>query len=247
MIYKTIIIDDEPPAISLIRGYLKKFPQFEVAGACNNGFEGFKMLEEQQPDLVFLDVQMPKLTGFEMLELIPDPPHVIFTTAYDEYAVRAFEKNALDYLLKPISEERFAAAIQKFLDVADENKSGNKSSVRAPFENPQQQVSHLAVKSGNQIKLIDWSEILFIEAYDDYIKINIRGDCFLKKQTMKRTEHLAASNGFVRVHRSYLINLRHVDRIEHDMKDRYIAILSDGNKVPLSRAGYQNLRESLGI
>lgn len=245
---KVIIIDDEPLAIALVSDYLSSHNQFEIVATCLNGFEGLKAINQYQPDLIFLDIQMPKITGFEMLELIDNPPSVIFTTAFDEYALKAFEASAVDYLLKPFSRERFDKALLKWLEIQSiENNSPATSDLLSRLPIHSDENKRIVVKSGNNIRIIPIDEILYIEAYDDYVKIHIQNDCFLKKQTMQKTEVQLGAEKFLRVHRSFIIKLSEITRIELDGKETYTARLKDNTKIPLSKPGYSRLKDLLGI
>lgn len=248
MKFKVVIIDDEPLAISVTRSYLKEFEKMEVVAECLNGFEGLKAIQQFKPELIFLDIQMPKINGFEMLELVDEKPSVIFTTAYDQYAIRAFEANALDYLMKPFTRERFDKAVSKFLEkVISMPSELEKSSIPLSIEYPSVSNNRIVVRSGNDIRIIPEDEILYIEAYDDYIKVNIKGDCFLKKQTMQKTESQMNTSKFIRVHRSFLVNLNEITRIEPSGKEVYHAVLRDNTRIPLSKPGYIKLKSVLGL
>ncbi|WP_316929756.1 LytR/AlgR family response regulator transcription factor [Sphingobacterium sp. T2] len=178
---KAIIIDDEPLARMIIHEYLQKQEGIEVVAECGDGFEGAKAIQQFKPDLVFLDIQMPKLTGFEMLEIIDELPHIIFTTAFEEYALKAFEKNAVDYLLKPISEDRFNQAIQKFYSLY--NTQQKQESINALKQDLEEEtLERIVVKNGTQIKLIPVQQIIFLEAYDDYVKIHTKDGMYHEKQ-----------------------------------------------------------------
>ncbi|WP_425637627.1 LytR/AlgR family response regulator transcription factor [Algoriphagus yeomjeoni] len=239
---KTLIVDDEPLAASIVQEYLAKFPQFELVGVCQNGFQGLKAIQEHNPDLIFLDVQMPKITGFEMLELLDEPPAVIFTTAFDQYALSAFDAKAIDYLLKPFSEDRFSQAIEKFLaQQGANNESSQKLNELAEKRN------RLVVRVKNEIKIIPTHEASFFEAEDDYIAIHTASGKYLKKMTMKSLEEALDPNKFVRVHRSYLINLNEITKIEPYERDNYLVLLRGGEKVPVSKTGYSRLRQVLGL
>ncbi len=241
---KVIIIDDEPLAISVVVEYLKEFPDFEIVTTCMNGFEGMKAINQHLPDLIFLDIQMPKITGFEMLELIENPPAVIFTTAFDEYAIKAFEAHATDYLLKPFSKDRFKKAMSRWNDQG--NVPNLVETVALQNVVPEGQ-KRIVVKSGNNIRILPLDEIRYIEAYDDYIKIHIDNDCFLKKQTMQQTEQQLGDQYFVRVHRSFIIKLNEITRIEPVAKETFVAILKDKTQIPLSKTGYAKLKSALGM
>jgi two-component system LytT family response regulator len=242
---KVILVDDEPLAISVLQGYLKSFPEFDIVATCQNGFEALKAIQQHQPDLLFLDIQMPKITGLELLELLENPPAVIFTTAFDEFAIKAFEANAIDYLLKPISEERFAKALSKW---ADKNtKPSDPDLTVLPDLKTSETHKRIVVKSGNNIRIIPFEEIRYVEAYDDYIKIHILNDCFLKKQTMQKTEEMLLQHNFLRVHRSYIVQLDQITRIEALGKESFIAKLTDNTQIPLSKTGYLKIKSTLGI
>src|SRR5215212_4532085 len=198
---KTIIIDDEPLARSIVKEYLQSYNDIEVVAECNDGFEGMKAIQQLKPDLIFLDIQMPKINGFEMLELFEEAPPVIFTTAFDEFAIKAFESNAVDYLLKPFNKERFDKAIQKFLQQSTNQPT--QSVLEAAAQSPGQQ-NRIVVKVGNKIKIIPVNQINYLEAADDYVKIVTAEGAFLKKRTMNFFEQSLTNWHFVRVHRSYI-------------------------------------------
>jgi two-component system LytT family response regulator len=246
---KAIIIDDEPLAISVVKDYLSSFKNITVVQQCGNGFEGIKAISEHKPHLIFLDIQMPKINGFEMLELLDEPyPAVIFTTAFDEYAVKAFEIHAVDYLLKPFSKERFDKSLNKWLAERSHDGSKNKTQELISSTFPKKEEQHrVVVKSGNNIRIIPVQDIHFIEAYDDYVKINIADDCFLKKKTMQYFEESLNPEHFVRVHRSFIIQLSQITRIELAGKESHVALLKNGTKIPLSKGGYSKLKEILGL
>ncbi|PTX22666.1 LytTR family two component transcriptional regulator [Pontibacter mucosus] len=245
---KCLVIDDEPLARSIVVEYLQKHPEMEVVQECGDGFEGIKAIQQHRPDLVFLDIQMPKINGFEMLELVEQAPGVIFTTAFDEYALKAFEANAVDYLLKPFSQERFDAAVEKWQEKqrvkAAENKVEELAEV--PAKQPEEHL-RIVVKAANDIRIIPVKDVLYLEAYDDYVKVYTAEGLFLKKKTMGYYERVLDPKQFVRVHRSYIIPLSQLTRIEPLEKDSHVALLKSGVRVPLSRTGYSRLRAVLGI
>lgn len=242
---KTIIIDDEPLARTIVREYAQSFPQLNIVAECNDGFEGVKAIATHKPDLIFLDIQMPKINGFEMLELLDHAPPVIFTTAYDEYAIKAFEQHTVDYLLKPFGKERFDKAVSKWLASTAENKDNVHNMPEAPAQ-PEEQL-RIVVKKGSNIVIVPVHHIHFIEAFDDYVKIHTKDGFYLKKKTMAYYEKTLATSQFVRVHRSYIINLQELTRIEQMEKDAHIALLRSGTQVPLSQSGYSKLKEVLDI
>ncbi len=242
---KIIIIDDEPLARSIVKEYLKSWPDVELAAECSDGFEGIKAIQQFQPDLIFLDIQMPKINGFEMLELIETLPAVIFTTAFDEFAIKAFETNATDYLLKPFSKERFDKAIQKFRQ--NDNSRHNEQVIEtAAAESPAQQ-NRVVVKDGSKIKIIPVSQIQYLEAADDYVKIITQDGTFLKKRTMSFFEKSLNAFHFVRVHRSFIVNTQLITRIDPYEREGHLLLLTTGAKLPVSKAGYAKLKETLGI
>ncbi len=240
---KCIIIDDEPLARMMVKEYLQSYPDIEILQECNDGFEGIKAIQQFQPDLIFLDIQMPKINGFEMLELIDNPPQVIFTTAFEEYAIKAFETHAADYLLKPFSKERFDKAIQKL-------KANTVNNTQAVVETASQspvQSNRIVVKDGGKIKIIPVPQIQYVEGADDYVKIHTADGVFLKKKTMQYFEDSLQQQQFIRVHRSYIINTQLITRIDPHEKDSHLVLLSTGARLPVSKAGYVKLKEVLGI
>lgn len=241
-----IIIDDEPLARSIVKEYLQQYPDINIAAECGDGFEGLKAIQQFQPDVIFLDIQMPKINGFEMLELIDNPPAVIFTTAFDEYAIRAFESNAVDYLLKPFSKDRFDKAVQKFLGQKKTFSPNTDAVLETAAQSPVQQ-NRVVVKDGSKIKIIPVSQVQYLEAADDYVKIFTAEGSFLKKKTMGYFEQTLQSLQFVRIHRSYIVNTQLITRIDAYDKDNHIVLLSTGSKLPASKAGYSRLKEVLGI
>jgi two-component system LytT family response regulator len=238
---KVVIIDDEPLARSIVVEYLQTHSNIEVMQECNDGFEGIKAISQHHPDLVFLDVQMPKINGFEMLELIEQPPSVIFTTAFDEFAMKAFEAHAVDYLLKPFSKERFDKAIEKWTkqQAAPQTTQALLETISSQHEEQQRVV----VKTGSSIRIIPIQEVLYFEAYDDYVKIHTKDGYFLKKKTMQHFENTLDEKQFVRVHRSFIIQIAEITKI--DSADE--VLLKNGVRVPLSRTGYTKLKGVLGI
>jgi two-component system LytT family response regulator len=245
---RAIIIDDEPLARSIVKEYLEDFPQVVLVQECNDGFEGIKAIMMHQPDLLFLDIQMPKINGFEMLELVEDPPAVIFTTAFDEYAIRAFESHAIDYLLKPFGKERFNKAVEKFLHQASPEKQ--KKITGQLLQTPNEvaaQTERVVVKTNGKIKIIPIHEIFYLEGADDYVKICTAEGTFLKNKTMGYFENILPSGQYVRTHRSYIINIQHITRIDPYEKESHLAILRSGARIPVSRNGYGRLKAVLGI
>ena len=245
---RAIIIDDEPLARSLVAEYLEEHPGFTVVAECGDGFEGLKAIQQYKPDLVFLDIQMPKINGFEMLELVEDPPAVIFTTAFDEYAMKAFDIHAVDYLLKPFSPERFNQAIAKWTALYNvKGATTPPSTLLSSTELSAQQRERIVVKSGTKIVIIPVEDIQFLEAADDFVKVHTATGTWLKNRTLTHYEKLLDPKLFVRTHRSYIVNITDITRLEPYEKENHLAILRDGQRVPVSKTGYPRLKEALGL
>ena len=243
---KVVIIDDEPLARSIVKEYLQKHPDLEVMQECNDGFEGLKAIQQHQPDLIILDIQMPKINGFEMLELIEQPPAVIFATAFDEYAIRAFEAHAIDYLLKPFNQERFDKAISKWNEKSRASTKSTQDLLDTAAQSPSQS-NRIVVKNGSKIKIIPVHDVHYLEAADDYVKVHTVEGYFLKNKTMSHFEQVLDGQLFVRSHRSYIVNIQQITRIDPYEKDNHVAVLRSGAKVPVSRSGYVKLRGVLGL
>ena len=218
----------------------------EIIGECGSGTEACAAIKREKPDLVFLDIQMPKITGFEMLELVDDPPAVIFTTAFDEYAIKAFETHAVDYLLKPFNQERFDKAIQKWKQTNPPQRNLSGELLGSVGLSPSQN-ERIVVKNGSKIKIIPARDVHYLEAADDYVKVHTQEGYFLKNKTMGYFEETLDKNLFTRCHRSFIVNLQNITRIDPYEKDSHVAILRSGAKVPVSRSGYVKLREVLGL
>lgn len=244
---RTILIDDESLARDIVKHYLSNFPDIQVVAECSDGFEGLKAITQHQPDFIFLDIQMPKINGFEMLELVDKPPAVIFTTAFDEYAIKAFEVNAVDYLLKPIEQSRFEQAIQKLpgrLNNVDNNATQEllDSAALSPAQN-----NRVVLKTNGVIKIISVNDINYLEADDDYVKLSTTEGVFHKNKTMSFFEKTLDPAQFIRIHRSYIINLVQVTKIELKEKDSYIVLLKSDIWLPVSKTGYIKLKAALGM
>jgi len=243
--YKALIVDDEAPARDLIRAYLKDFPAIEIAGECANGFEALKAIQETRPDIVFLDVQMPKITGLELLEVLDSPPAVVFTTAFDQYAIRAFEMSAVDYLLKPFSQQRFAQAIDKITNrLRHQTPQPIGELVNASHQNGEP-LTRVVAKSGNKMVVIPIDDILYVEAQEDFVLIYTPTGRYAKSQTMAFYEQQLPASQFVRIHRSHLVNIDHIQRLEAYDKESYVAMVSNQQKLRVSRSGYKKLRDTL--
>jgi two-component system, LytTR family, response regulator len=241
---RAIVVDDEELARHALREMLAAHPEIEVVAECANGFEAVKAVSEMAPDLLFLDVQMPKLDGFEVLELLAPGPAVIFVTAYDQYAMRAFEVHAVDYLLKPVSTARLAAAIGQA-----QGRTGKPlpaaTDLSAAARPPLEYLERIAVRDGTRVHIIPIARLDYVEAQDDYVALHSGGKQFLKQQTISSLESCLDPARFVRIHRSYLVNLERVVKIEPYTKDSRVVVLADGAQLPVSRAGYARLQALL--
>ena len=244
---RIVIIDDEAPARELIKYYLKEVDSVEVIAECSDGFSGLKSISAMNPDLVFLDIQMPRLTGIELVEVLTEKPEIIFTTAYDQFAIRAFELNAVDYLMKPFPKKRFLDAVKKAIDKIQSGKGNKEPANELLVKKPEssQPVNRVVVRKGNAINLIPLEQIKYVEAQDDYVMIYHSSGKALKQQTMKFYEDNLPKTDFVRIHRSYIVKVEEIKRIEPYGKENHVAILQSGDKLPVSRAGYKNLRKEL--
>ena len=242
---RTILIDDEPLARGIVKYYLSEHKEIEIVAECCDGFEGLKAITQYKPDLIFLDIQMPKISGFEMLELVEDKPAVIFTTAFDEFAIKAFEVNAVDYLLKPIDKTRFDLAIQKL--PARLNQSENTEAVLDAAAKSPAQNNRVVVKKDGVIKIIPVADINYLEADDDYVKLSTTDGAFYKNKTMAYFEQTLDAGQFIRIHRSYIINLAQVTKIELKEKDSYVVLLKSDIWLPVSKTGYVKLKAALGL
>ena len=241
---RVVIVDDEDLARQMLREYLSVRQEIEIIAECANGFEAVKAVTDLKPDLLFLDIQMPKLDGFEVLELIGTDRAVVFVTAYDEYAIRAFDIHAVDYLLKPFSAERFDTALKR----ARERLGGKlpppvdlSSSARPP----EQHLERVVVRDGTRVHIIPIAKLDYAEAQDDYVALSSDGKKHLKQQTISSLEKALDPQRFLRIHRSYIVNLERVSKIEPYSKDNYVVVLNNGAQLPVSRSGYARLRAIL--
>lgn len=244
---RTIIIDDESLARQISKKYLSRHDNIEILAECSNGFDAIKKINELKPDIIFLDIQMPKLNGFEMLELIEDPPIIIFTTAYDHFAIKAFEVSAVDYLLKPFSEERFDQALTKAIKLMDDRFKQDDSirNIIAEHDKKIETLERVVIKDGGKINIIPVSEIRWIEAQDDYVMIHSNQGKFLKQKTMKYFEDHLEETQFVRIHRSHIINLSFLQHLEQQESESYKIILKNGTELPVSKSGLARLKATL--
>lgn len=239
---RSIIVDDEELARSIVHEFLTPHSDIEIIAECSNGFEAVKAITELKPDLLFLDIQMPKLNGFEVLELVDKNLSVVFVTAYDQYAVKAFEVHAVDYLLKPFTKERFDEALERARQKVARNESFPLSEVVADARAPDVPLERVLVRDGSRVHVIPVDKIDYVEAQDDYIAIRFEGKTHLKQQRLSALESSLDRKRFVRIHRSFILNVERLARIELYAKDSRMAILKDGTKLPVSRAGYEKLK-----
>jgi two-component system LytT family response regulator len=240
-----VIVDDEAPARALVREYLEQHSDVQVVAECTNGLEAVKAANEFRPDLLILDIQMPKLDGFEVLDLIgADATGVVFTTAHDDYALRAFEVHAVDYLLKPFGPERFAESLQLARSrIAQRQPIPARELLEAHREGSA--IDRILIRDRSQVHVIPVEQIDYVEAQDDYVSVRAAGRSYLKEQTLGELEAQLAARGFVRIHRRYILNVSRLAKIELSEKDSRVAILNDKTELPISRSGYARLRELL--
>jgi two-component system LytT family response regulator len=241
---RVVIVDDEEPARIALRQDLESLEGVEVVAECANGFEAVKAVTDVRPDLLILDVQMPKLDGFDVLELIGGEVPAIFVTAYDQFALKAFEVHAVDYLLKPFTRERLAMAVSRARDGLV-RAATSASALKASARPPGQPLDRVVIRDGADVHVIALEKIDYVEAQDDYIAFRTGGRSLLKEQTLSDVEAQLDPRRFVRIHRSYLLNIDRIARVELYAKDSRVAILTDGTKLPVSRAGYQRLQQLL--
>ena len=242
---RTVIVDDEDLARQVIREMLTTHSEIEIIGECANGFEAVRAVSELKPDLMFLDVQMPKLDGFEVLELVGNDVAVIFATAHDEHALRAFEVHAVDYLLKPFRAERFETALERAKQRIGGTLPFRPEELAAATRIPGQYAERIVVKDGTRVHIFPVSKLDYAEAQDDYVALAHQGKKYLKQQTVSSLEAALDPKSFVRIHRSYIVNLERVTRLEPYGKDTHVAILDDGTRLPVSRSGYARLKTFL--
>lgn len=243
---RTIIVEDEEPARELLKKYLADIKDVEVIGEYGDGFSGAVAINKDKPDLVLLDIQLPKLTGFEMLELLDEFPQIVFTTAYDEFAIKAFEQNATDYLLKPFSRERLEKAVNK----AKENLSAKIKTLKTTGEIAEEltgslPLTRIVVRDSKGINVIPINEVIYFEAQDDYVMIYTSKGRHMKKQTLKNLEQRLNQDQFIRIHRSTIVNSLEIQKIEPYEKDSYMAVLKNNTRLKVSETGFKNLKEKL--
>jgi two-component system LytT family response regulator len=243
---RAIIADDEELARLVLKEFAGQEEDIEIVAECSNGFDAVKAVSELKPDLLFLDIQMPKLDGFEVLELVDGEPAVVFVTAYDQYAMKAFDAAAVDYLLKPFDLARFRAALGKVRQRLPEKPAALPiAELKNAAQAPGQKAERIVVRDGTKVHLIPVNQLDYAEAQDDYVALHSGGKSYLKQQTISSLEESLDKAKFVRVHRSFLINLERVAKIEPYTKDTRLAVLTDGARIPVSRAGYLRLKEAM--
>ena len=242
---RVAIVDDEEPARALLGEYLSAFEDVEIVARCANGFEAVKAVAEAKPDLLLLDIQMPRLDGFEVLELVGRDVGVIFVTAYDKYALRAFEVHAVDYLLKPFGPERLREALNRALVRLDTKQLMPVAELTAAARPVGMHLERVAIRDGANVHVIPVSKVDYVEAQDDYVCFRSEGKGFLKQQTLADVETALDSGQFVRIHRSYILNIDRLAKLELYAKDSHAAILRDGTRLPVSRSGYARLNAVL--
>lgn len=238
---RVAIVDDEPLAIAVLRELLHEHPEVEVVAECGNGYEAVKAVAELQPDLLLLDIQMPKLNGFEVLELVGRQVAVIFVTAYDEYALKAFQVHAVDYLLKPIGQERLSEALSRAVARLGQASTPPIHALLTDARAVDRPLARVLIRDGAQVHVFSVEKIDYIEAQDDYACFRVDGKQHLKDQTLGELETLLDASRFVRVHRSFIVNIERIARVELVGKDQRMAILRDGTRLPVSRSGYARL------
>jgi two-component system, LytTR family, response regulator len=242
---RVAIVDDEELARKLLREYLVDVEDVEIVGECANGFEAVKAVTDLKPDLLLLDIQMPRLDGFEVLELVGREVSVIFVTAYDKYALRAFEVHAVDYLLKPFSPDRLRKALVRARGRLDSRQPFPTTEVAAAARAPGAHLERVAIRDGAKVHVIPVSKIDYVEAQDDYVCFRAEGKGLLKQQALGDVESALDPAQFVRVHRSYILNIDRLAKLELYAKDSHAAILRDGTRLPVSRSGYARLNAVL--
>ena len=240
---RVLIVDDEPLARQVARQYAEAVPGVDVVGECANGYEAVRAVSDTVPDVIVLDVQMPKLSGFDVLELIGGGPAVIFATAHDEFALKAFDVHAVDYLLKPFSQERMAEALERARGRLTASAAGATIALRDALR--QVRVERVLVRDGSRVHIVPTDRLDYVQAQDDYVMLHAGERALLKEQPLSSLEAQLDPASFVRIHRSYLINIARLERVELEAKDRRVAVLTTGARLPVSRSGHKRLTEAL--
>jgi two-component system LytT family response regulator len=244
---KAIIIDDEELARKVIIRYLEKHPEIELIETCENGFTGLKAIQEQKPDLIFLDIQMPKINGFELLELLDEKPAIIFSTAHDEFAIKAFEHSALDYLLKPYNQQRFSQAVNKAIEHIQNGlkQTPQIDKLEKTIQQTDDYLQRIVVKDKSNVHIIPTKEILYLEAAGDYVEIHTISGKFLKQQALSYFEQRLNPKDFFRVHRSWIVAAGEIAKLEPYSKDNFVLIMKNGKEINVSKTGMKLLRKEL--
>lgn len=242
---RTLIVEDEELARNLLKSFLKDHENIEVIHECENGFDGVKMINELKPDLIFLDIQMPKITGFEMLELLDHKPEIIFTTAYDQYALKAFDFNAADYLLKPYSKSRLEEALGKVIEKLQKQEGGADIIDKVANFPKDEYIDRVVVKDRHKINIIPVDKIRYFESMDDYVMIYTKEGRHIKQKTMKYFEASLNPKEFIRIHRSYIVRVNEITEIQQYEKESFVVILHDKTKLKVSKTGYKNIKDKL--
>ena len=240
---KAIIVDDEKLGRDIIKEYLDDHPQVEIVAECRDAHEALDAIDRYHPNLIFLDIQMPEINGFELLEMLEDPPKVIFSTAYDQYAIKAFEVNAVDYLLKPYDTERFNLALERAIHSINSDE-GQDDTIKKLLKSNQpsaQYLERLLIKQAGRIVIISCKEISSIKALDDYAEIRTPKESYLIQQSLHHLEERLNPDQFVRVHRSFIVNIDAIRDIVALSSSRYKLFLKDGKEIFVSRSGYKKL------
>jgi two-component system LytT family response regulator len=243
---RVAIVDDEEPARAILREYLQQEPGVEIVAECSNGFEAVQAVANLKPDVLLLDVQMPKLDGFEVLELIERDVAVVFVTAYDQYALKAFDVHAVDYLLKPFNPERLTQALERVRARLMRGHPPPSETLSARLPTPRRPATRVLIRDGANVHIVPLAKIDYAEAQDDYVSIHAERRAYLKEQTMAQLEATLDPARFVRIHRSYLLNIDRLAKVEMTDKDSRVAILRDDTRLPISRSGYARLSALLG-
>jgi two-component system LytT family response regulator len=242
---RVIVVDDEALARGLLRELLGAHADIEVIAECGNGFEAVKAVTEKKPDLLLLDIQMPKLDGFDVLELIGTEVPVIFVTAYDQYAIRAFQVHAVDYLLKPFGAERLAEALTRARARIGARETLPAKALVSEARATRTPLERILIRDKADVHVIPVAKIDYFESQDDYVSLKVGDKTLLKEQTLSELEQLLDPGRFVRIHRRYLLNVARLAKIEQSVTDSRVAVLQDGTEIPISRSGYAKLREIL--
>jgi two-component system LytT family response regulator len=243
---KVLIVDDEPLALQSIKMALTQFPHIEITGECTNGFDAVKLTKETTPDIIFLDIKMPRLDGFDVIELLGnDTPFIVFVTAYDEYAIKAFETRAVDYLLKPVKVERLTKALVQVEERIRAKYHLPLKTILSDHHKNRIPLSRILIREGSNISIIPINHIIYFEAQENYVSIYTKENCYIKNESMSNLISMLDHKVFCQVHRSYIININFLNKIEHYSKDSRHAIMKNNKTVPISRAGYTRLMELL--